>query len=105
MFSRAGIIFTSAEQRCSTAVTKTGKCNSSHSRRSFHHLGNCGRKVARMEEAWTKKEDYLRRQHVAALAKVIEAENALEESKQDYIRLQRETIALLFPESVPVSAK
>jgi predicted RNA-binding Zn-ribbon protein involved in translation (DUF1610 family) len=60
--------------------------------------GDLRRKLERMQSAWERHDDYQRRQRAEALGRLIAAEQAIEDSKREYAKLQREILAMFFPE-------
>lgn len=60
-------------------------------------FGELRRKLARMEREWTRHDDRQRRQRAAAIARLVEADKQVEESKAEYLRIQREVTAMFFP--------
>lgn len=61
-------------------------------------FGELRRKLARMEREWTRHDDRQRRQRAAAIARLVEADKQVEESKAEYLRIQREVTAMFFPD-------
>lgn len=50
-------------------------------------------KVERMKRDWDRRDAYQRRRYVEALGKLVEADRAIREAAQEYIRAQREALA------------
>ena len=51
-----------------------------------------------MARQWDRHDDYQRRQRLEAIGKLIAADKAIEDSKREYVELQRQTLKLFFPE-------